>query len=307
MTAPWITILRALESEPNNGPALASIARLNYRQEQYGKAVEFFQKAVKAVPNDAGLYNDMGLTLSQIGRHDEAVVAMNQAISLSPGTSRYANNLATIQFQSGREEDARATLAKHNTPAVAHYNMAYLQYSAQRNDKALQELGQVLAMSNTAGTDSASQRAVAKSKELFEKLGGPATQIAQSLPHLYGNVKQSGQAIGQVAQDATQAVGQMKSTASGISAQFSDAIAQTGMYTNSPAPTAVNEAVQNASQTVTGAATGAVSQFNQFVMPTPSTNPPNTSGAQPSFSGFVLPTTPPAQVAEKPTTPPVKR
>lgn len=217
---------KALEKEPNNSPALASIARLHYRQQQYDKAVDFFQRAITASPSEAGLHNDLALTLSQIGRHDEAVASMNKAIELAPSTSRYANNLATVQFQAGREEDARATLLKYNTPAVAHYNMAYLQYSAQKTDKALQELGTVLGMSETAGTDSASQKAVAKSKELFEKLGGPTTQIAQSLPHLYGNVQQSGQAVAQLATDAKQVINQVRATATGATVQLSDSAPQ---------------------------------------------------------------------------------
>lgn len=282
---------KALEKEPNNSPALASIARLHYRQEQYGKAVDFFQKAIQSSPEEAGLYNDLGLTLSQIGRHDEAVVAMNKSISLAPGTSRYANNLATVQFQAGREEDARATLLKYNTPAVAHYNMAYLQYSSQRTDKALQELGKVLSISETAGTDSASKRAIVKSKELFEKLGGPATQIAQSLPHLYGNVKQSGQAVSQLATDATQVFGQVRSGAAGITAQFSDSVAPVAGATiaSNPVTTATATATPNATAALT---------TNQFAMPstsppttattaTPNTTSTTTGGT--SVGGFVMP------------------
>jgi hypothetical protein len=270
---------KALEKEPNNSPALASIARLHYRQEQYDKSVEFFQRAIAASPKEAGLQNDLGLTLSQIGRHDEAVSALNQAITLAPGTSRYANNLATVQFQAGREDEARATLLKHNTKAVAHYNMAYLQHSSQRNDKALQELGQVLAISETADTDSASQRAISKSKELFEKLGGPATAIAQSLPHLYGGVKDSSQAVGQVASSATEAMTNVRANAEGFAAKLSDVVKPLA-GTASPVATTPTSP----------------SQTNQFAVPTlpapaiaatptapPATVPPAT------FGGFVLP------------------
>jgi Tetratricopeptide repeat len=59
---------KALESEPNNGPALTSIARLHFRQENYAQAAEFFQKAIQKSPEDAGLFNDLGLTLSKPNR-----------------------------------------------------------------------------------------------------------------------------------------------------------------------------------------------------------------------------------------------
>lgn len=295
---------KALEKEPNNSPALASIARLHYRQEQYAKAVEFFQKAIQASPEEAGLHNDLGLTLSQIGRHDEAVVAMNKSISLAPETSRYANNLATVQFQAGREEDARATLLKYNTPAVAHYNMAYLQYSSKRTDKALQELGKVLAISESAGTDSASQRAITKSKELFEKLGGPATQIAQSLPHLYGNVQQSGAAVSQLASDAGQVINQVRSSANGITAQFSDSLAPvaTPPVASSPIATAqvTSPAPGNSSKPPT--------TTNQFAMPTtpagttPASTVSTTSGPTTSVGGFVMPNMQSPAIATEPST-----
>lgn len=308
---------KALEKEPSNSPALASIARLHYRQQQYDKAVAFFQKAIQASPQEAGLYNDLGLTLSQIGRHEEAVAAMAKAIELAPATSRYANNLATVQFQAGREDDARATLLKHNTPAVAHYNMAYLQYSAQKNDKALQELGQVLAMSETAGTDSASQRAVTKSKELFEKLGGPATQIAQSLPHLYGNVQQSGQAVAQLASNATQVFNQVRTTAGGVTAQFSDDTAQAGVVPTSsqqanpatPPQSVANAPTPQPSTPVTAETNPNLPvTSNQFVMPTGTT--PTATTTNTNTGGFVMPdmfnSSTPA-VAEQPTGPQLKR
>jgi hypothetical protein len=198
---------KALEKEPNNSPALASIARLNFRQQRYEQSVEYFQRAIKSTPAEAALYNDLGLAYSKLGRHEEAVQTMDKALAIAPGTSKYANNLATVQYEAGREEEARATLLRYNKPAVAHYNLAYLHFSAQRNDKALQELTQVLSTPATADTDPASQRAIAKSREMYDKLGGPATQIAQALPQVYNAVNQSAQAVAQVSSGARAQIG----------------------------------------------------------------------------------------------------
>ncbi len=213
---------KALESEPTNGAALASVARLHFRQQNYDKSVEFFQRAIKSQPNEAGLYNDLGLALSKLDRHDEALTFIERAIAIAPATSRYANNLATVQFEAGQGDAARNTLLKHNSPVVAHYNMAYLHYSNSQNDKALQELGLALSKGETAGKDSASQSALKNAKLLFDQLGGPATQLAKKLPQAYSVAKESGQAIAQVAGDAGDLAQQVRGSVAGVTAQLTD-------------------------------------------------------------------------------------
>lgn len=219
---------KALEKHPDNAAALASIARLHARQNRHDPAIEYFQRAIKAAPSEASLYHDMGLALSKQGRHDEALAAVDKALAIAPGTSRYSNSHAAILFSAGREEAARAELLKNNKPAVAHYNMAYLYYSNQRTDLALQELGQVLAMGPQAdGGDPASQRAFERSKDLFDKLGGPATQIAQSLPQIYGAASESAAAVAKLGQDAGSIAAEVRDTASGVTVSLSSEAAAT--------------------------------------------------------------------------------
>lgn len=211
---------KALEREPANAPALASVARLKYRQDQFDHAVDYFQRAIAANPSEAGLYNDLGLAQSKLGRHDEAIAAIGKSLAIAPGTSRYANNLATVLFAAGREDEARKTLLANNKPAVAHYNMAYLHYNADHTDQALEELGQVLAIAPEKSADSSSQRAVQKSKELFGKLGGPATKIAQSLPQIYEGAQKSAATASQIRQEASEVAATVRDTATGVTVQL---------------------------------------------------------------------------------------
>ncbi|MCA9138534.1 MAG: tetratricopeptide repeat protein, partial [Planctomycetales bacterium] len=52
---------KALELRPNDPAALSNIARLHFRQNNHVKAAEYFGQAIKQKPDDAGLYNDLGL------------------------------------------------------------------------------------------------------------------------------------------------------------------------------------------------------------------------------------------------------
>ncbi len=169
---------KALEIEPTNAPALASIARLKFRQTQYQEAAQYFARATEASPSDASLYNDWGLTLSKLGKHEEASKTIQKALAISPGTSRYANNLASVQYSAGAPEQALQTLKQHNKAAVAHFNMAYLEFNQGNYDKARVQLTEAIKFEPQAEDDTAVKRAVDRSRELLAKLDGPAGQIA---------------------------------------------------------------------------------------------------------------------------------
>jgi len=173
---------KALESEPNSTVALASIARLNYRQGQYQQANEYFSRAIKQSPNDAELLNDIGLTRSKLNDTAGAVAAFQQALSLAPKTSRYANNLATVQFESGNPAAAYQVLAANNKPAVAHFNMAYLYFKAGQMDQAKQHLGGALQFESQAGEDTIVKRAVDRSREMLAQIDASRAPIAQAAP-----------------------------------------------------------------------------------------------------------------------------
>jgi Tfp pilus assembly protein PilF len=207
---------RALEAEPKNTAALASIARLHFRQENHKAAADFFRRAIEQNPNDAALHNDYGLTQVKLGDTAGAVQSINKALTLSPGTSRFANNLADAKYNSGDVEGALAVLMQHNKPAVAHFNMAFLHYKAGKLPEAKNHLYEVVKYEPQAASDTAVNKAVSRSKEMLASLEGPATQIAQAAPQAYAAanqfvnalqqpVQQSGQFGGPAAGPATQA------------------------------------------------------------------------------------------------------
>lgn len=173
---------KALATDPKNAPALASIARLHFRQDDHAASTEFFRKAIALTPEDAGLHNDLGLTLSRTGQHGAAAQSIQRALQLAPGTSRYVNNLASVQFESGNTAAAFQTLAKTNQPAVAHFNMAYLHYRKGQVGQAKEQLSRAMSFESQAATDAAVKRAVDRSKEMLAQIdasGAPAGLPAQ--------------------------------------------------------------------------------------------------------------------------------
>jgi tetratricopeptide (TPR) repeat protein len=163
---------KALEAEPNNAAALASMARLHQKKNESSQAVDYFQRALKAAPNDASLYNDLGLAYSKLNRHAEAAEQMQRAMAISPGTTRYANNLAVVQMNAGQADSAMQTLMKSHEPAHAHYNMAWMYYNRQDTAQARSHLQQALQI------DPNMERA-RELKELVDKAGG--ARIAESV------------------------------------------------------------------------------------------------------------------------------
>jgi len=213
MTKAMESYAKALETSPNNGPALTSIARLHFREGNHPQSAEYFQKAIAQNPTDAALYNDLGLTLSKLNQHGMAAQTLQRALELAPGTSRYANNLASVHFESGKTDEAMTVLKANNKPAVAHFNMAFLHYKKGQSAEAQAQLTQSLAFEQDATSDPATKRAIDRSREMLAQMSpggtlpsgvpneigpaaGPSAIIAANPAH---RSSQSPQVLGQVA------------------------------------------------------------------------------------------------------------
>lgn len=164
---------RALELEPENAAALASVARLHDRQGNVDQAIKYFHKAIESEPSDPGLYSDLGMLLSKMGRHDEAAAQLQKSIAIAPKTKRYANNLAIVLMEAGRSEEAFSVLAKAHEPAKAHYNMAYLEYQHQNLEKTRGHLQQAIALDPT----------LKPAHDLLTRVGD--SQVAQTAQKVY--------------------------------------------------------------------------------------------------------------------------
>lgn len=173
---------KALQSEPGNPDALASIARLHLRQGNQRQAVQYFQQAIAGAPEDARLYNELGLALNSAGDYPQSIVALEKSLELAPGTSKYANSLASVRFAGGDTTAAYQVLLANNKPAIANYNMAYLLYSNGQVTGARGYLDQALQSQQQGVADPAVKLAVDRSRSLLTQIDANLGPVAQPAP-----------------------------------------------------------------------------------------------------------------------------
>lgn len=75
---------KAVEVDPSHGYALNNLGFAYLRSNQNEKALEVLTKAATALPHIAYVHNNLGVALERLGKRDEAQVAYNQAMALSP-------------------------------------------------------------------------------------------------------------------------------------------------------------------------------------------------------------------------------
>jgi Tfp pilus assembly protein PilF len=130
----------ALRASPSDLSALVGLARLFDRQGEPQKAIEAYQKAITAHPTEGLIYNDLGLCYRRQRQLDKSLVAFRKAIELQSDNAKYRNNLAAALVDAGRIDEAYQELTALNSPAVAHFNLAYLLQQHQRHADAVRHL-----------------------------------------------------------------------------------------------------------------------------------------------------------------------
>ncbi len=135
---------KALEAEPKNLPALMAMARLQDRQSDTVKAIEFYKKAIEVAPNQAELYAELGNVYSRTAQLSLAKAEYMKAINLDPKSKSYRSSLAGVLIDEGQAELAEQEIRQVETPAMAQYQMAYLQMTRQNVPVARQHLNNAL-------------------------------------------------------------------------------------------------------------------------------------------------------------------
>ena len=87
-------------------------------------------KATELLPGDAEAHNNLGITLKELGRLDEAVASYRQALRIKPNFVEAHNNLGLVLFEMGRLDEAEASYRRslQIKPDLveAHNNLAML-------------------------------------------------------------------------------------------------------------------------------------------------------------------------------------
>jgi adenylate cyclase len=106
---------RALELNPGSSLALATLGKLLMEKGQYlvgfadwATALDHFERAIDADPNNASAYIWLGNTLESIGFLEEALAAYEQCVALEPVYIPCVNNRPDVLLALGRFEEALA-------------------------------------------------------------------------------------------------------------------------------------------------------------------------------------------------------
>lgn len=81
-----------------------------FANRQYEKAAEMYERLLAFSPNDAEIYNNLGLTLHYLGRSTEALGKLNEGIAIDPEHQRIWLTLGYVNSQLGNTEQARTAL-----------------------------------------------------------------------------------------------------------------------------------------------------------------------------------------------------
>lgn len=132
---------RAIEEDPNYGPAHNDLGIVHYHAGRLYDAAWEFQNAIKLMPSHPQPHNNLGLVLENALRLKEAEQSYRQAHELEPQNGEYAGNLAKLRMRLGeRDEQTRKLLeivvmsdSRADWVDWARFNLARLQTLPQEN------------------------------------------------------------------------------------------------------------------------------------------------------------------------------
>ena len=77
---------------------------------QYDKAADLYERLLALSPNDAEIYNNLGLTLHYLGRSTDALRRLNEGVAINAENQRIWLTLGFVNSQLGNTEQARTAL-----------------------------------------------------------------------------------------------------------------------------------------------------------------------------------------------------
>lgn len=169
-----VELQAVLDQEPDNADALAVLGGIHLTQEKIDEAIaelnqalsievahplalsnlcgalalqgadnalDICQQVLAANPEEANVYNALGIIYGRLGQYDEAVAAFKEAIQLEPEHNWAHNNLGStyISMEQFDESIIELTEAVRITPdnAKAHYNLGLAYAKSEQYEQAI--------------------------------------------------------------------------------------------------------------------------------------------------------------------------
>jgi tetratricopeptide (TPR) repeat protein len=90
-------LLQAVTFDQTYGPPYSTLAAISMGRANYPQALIYAQTCVKLEPTYPWCHNNLGLTLDLLGRHEEGIKELKQAVALDPQNYSFASNLKRMQ------------------------------------------------------------------------------------------------------------------------------------------------------------------------------------------------------------------
>jgi tetratricopeptide (TPR) repeat protein len=128
---------------PGNSEALAHWERGKERlkADDMEAACAEFQQTVELEPGYAPAWANLGATLGELGRSDEALTAFERALAIDPGSRQTINNIGVVQRELGKLAESEASFRRvvELSPELAfgYYNLGHTLFLQGRFQAAL--------------------------------------------------------------------------------------------------------------------------------------------------------------------------
>ncbi len=102
-----------LAKDKNLPIVLAKLADSYHKARQFGKSMEYYQKAIELNPADATYHNGLGNAYAELGKTTEAAEEFQKAAELDPAqASRFYFNYGAIMYNTGKMDEAAGAFKK---------------------------------------------------------------------------------------------------------------------------------------------------------------------------------------------------
>ncbi len=117
---------QALGLDPSNRKAMFGLARVCDKEGDYATAEAGYREILKAAPNDAQVWYELGMCQARQRNWDQAVEALQRANQLSRSNPTYSSHLGWALARSGQYDAALAHFRRTVGLAKANYNLALM-------------------------------------------------------------------------------------------------------------------------------------------------------------------------------------
>jgi tetratricopeptide (TPR) repeat protein len=132
---------KVLQIDSNNARAYYNLGNTLRQQKKLDEAIVAYQKTLQLNPNDADAYNNLGIVLGEQKKLDEEIVAYQKALQLNPNNAEAYYNLGVALKNQKKFDRAIAAFEKvvqlNPNDADAYNNLGIALYHQNKFDRAI--------------------------------------------------------------------------------------------------------------------------------------------------------------------------